>query len=87
MDKVKNSPACDEAEEQKFVIRVYSKSELAQMYFPDAKPKSALVSLWRWIRRCSELDQAIMTGHAYSKYRNNFLSYEVELIVRFLGEP
>lgn len=77
----------NDLEEKPFQIRVYKKRELAQMYFPGSNPKSATVSLQRWINRCTELHAALISAEAYNKNRNYFLSYEVELIVRYLGEP
>lgn len=44
------------------------------------------MNLWRWIKRCTQLDQALQEA-GYDKYRKYFLKREVELIVKFLGEP
>lgn len=69
-----------------FRMRVYRKNELARLYFPEAGKKAALQHLGRWIKRCVELDRALQeTG--YDKYRKFFLRPEVELIVKYLGEP
>ena len=36
--------------DEKFVIRVYGKSELAMLYFPHMSPEGALKALKRWIK-------------------------------------
>ena len=54
-----------------FEIRSYGKSELAMLYFPDAKTKKgAMNNLNYWINYCTELRER-----------------EVELIVEYLCEP
>ena len=54
-----------------FEIRSYGKSELAMLYFPDAKTKKgAMNNLNYWINYCTELRRR-----------------EVELIVEYLCEP
>lgn len=69
-----------------FHCRVYRKSELARMYFPEADTKTALQGLARWIKRCTELGKAL-EAVGYEKNRRFFRKPEVELIVKFLGEP
>lgn len=76
----------EEPDERPFRMRVYRKSELAQLYFPYAAKKQALNNLNRWIRRCEAL-HAALTEAGYVKNRWFFLRPEVELIVRYLGEP
>lgn len=74
------------AEEPGFRHGVYRKSELAMLYFPYAGKKQAMANLNRWIRRCDGLHEAL--SHADGlKTRHFFLRPEVELIVKFLGEP
>ena len=59
-----------------FEMRSYSKSELAMLYFPDAKTKKgAMNNLNYWINYCSP-------PHAHRYTRR-----EVELIVEYLCEP
>lgn len=70
----------------RFCLRVYRKNELARLYFPELDKKSALQGLARWIKRCRELEEALAAA-GYDKNRKFFLKPEVELIVRFLGEP
>lgn len=63
------------------------KWELALRYFPDsATKKSATSSLWRMIRRCTPLSQALVQAnhHPSDKY---FTPRQVRLIYHYLGEP
>lgn len=46
-----------EVEDAPFRPRVYRKTELAQLYFPQAGKKTALQGLARWIKRCAELEK------------------------------
>ena len=43
----------------KFIIRAYTKKELALMYFPDSSPRTAVSHLMSWIRRCTQLWQQL----------------------------
>lgn len=45
-----------------------------------------LQGLARWIKRCTELEKALEAA-GYDKNRRFYLKPEVELIVKFLGEP
>lgn len=73
-------------EEQPFVIRSYTKMELALLYSPGREPDSALQNLYRWIRKCAPL-QLELQEHGYDKYRHSFLKREVEIIRKHLGDP
>lgn len=75
-----------EVEDAPFRPRVYRKTELAQLYFPQAGKKTALQGLACWIKRCAELEKALEAA-GYDKNRRFYLKPEVELIVKFLGEP
>lgn len=46
-------------EDLPFHCRVYRKSELARLYFPESDTKTALQGLARWIKRCTELGEAL----------------------------
>ena len=74
-------------EDEPFRVRCYRKSELAMLYFPQYSAHATMQHLRRWILRCTELHEALKK----SGYRGNgthyFLRSEVELIVRYLGEP
>lgn len=67
-------------------IRVYSKQELALMYFPGSKPHTAVNHLMRWICRCAPLLDALEAAH-YSPHNRYFTTRQVQLIVDFLGAP
>lgn len=72
--------------EEKFKIRTYRKSELAQLYRPEISKASALQCLSRWINRCKPLAEELnrneqcRRGHFYT-------ATEVRLIVKYLGCP
>lgn len=70
-----------------FIIRAYSKKELALDYFPTAStPHAAVNHLMAWIKRCTELyDSLVEIG--YRKNSKFFTPREVMLIVKYLGEP
>ena len=68
-------------EEETFAIRTYDKAELASLYCPGREPGAALQNLYRWIRRIPRLTEELnATGYCY-------LKQEVEIIVKYLGEP
>lgn len=67
-------------------IRIYTKQELAMLYFPKALPHTAVNHLMRWINRCGPLKEALREAN----YRNRnrlFTPRQTGLIFRFLGEP
>ena len=69
-----------------FVIRTYSKVELAHMYNPTQCITVALQTLSRWVRMNTLLmDELNAIG--YNKYRRVFTPREVGILVRYLGEP
>ena len=70
-----------------FVIRAYTKKELALCYFPMAEnPHSAVNRLMAWINRCEPLSMAL-SAQGYKKMARWFSPKEVRLIVEHLGEP
>lgn len=70
-----------------FPQRMYSKLELAQLYFPDTLNKSvARRHLMVWIRKCTPLWQSIQ-GMGYRKGCQFFTPRMVKSIVDYLGEP
>lgn len=73
-------------EEKPFIIRSYTKVELALLYSPGREPASALQNLYRWIRKCTPL-RLELQAFGYDKYRHSFLKREVEIIQKHLGEP
>lgn len=67
--------------------RMYSKLELAQLYFPDAIDKSvARRHLMAWIQQCVPLWQNIQRM-GYRKGSQFFTPRMVKCIVDYLGEP
>lgn len=77
----------EEAEDDKcFVIRVYSKEELAMLYNPGKCLTPALQCFYRWIRMNSKLMEEL-EAVGYNKHRHSFTPLEVRLIIKYLGEP
>lgn len=72
--------------EPEFIIRSYTKAELAQLYSPGREPAAALQNLYRWIRKCQPL-AAELKQIGYDKHRHSFLKREVETIHKHLGDP
>ena len=70
-----------------FEIRSYGKSELAMLYFPDAKTKKgAMNNLNYWINYCSELREKLRELNT-PPHAHRYTRREVELIVEYLCEP
>ncbi len=67
-------------------LRVYTKTELAKLYFPDATQRMAVKHLMRWINGCKPLRDALREQH-YSPTMRYFTSRQTALIVEYLGEP
>ena len=69
-----------------FKIRMYTKKELALMYFPESMPRTAVNHLMAWIRFCTPLwDELLKMG--YCKTSKSFSPKQVKAIVEYLGEP
>ena len=67
-------------------MKLYTKQELALLYFPNAKPHAATNMLAEWIRRCTELRQQLaLTG--YRPKQRTFTMKQLMLIYEYLGEP
>lgn len=73
-------------EEISFKVRSYSKAELAMMYNPEQCVTVALKTLSRWIQANPNLKKELDAMY-YNKYRRSFTPKEVDVIVRYLGEP
>ncbi len=75
-----------ESFETKFVVRSYSKSELAMLYSPFITPKAAVRKLNRWIAikpgLIERLQEAGMLPNAKC-----YTPFQVFVIVDELGEP
>lgn len=73
---------------EKFVVRCYAKSELAEMYFPGLRREIAGQKLKRWIRKCSDLSNELTKEeYGYRMQTRTYSAREVRLIVHYLGEP
>ena len=69
-----------------FKIRMYTKKELALMYFPESMPRTAVNHLMAWIRLCTPLwNELLKMG--YCKTSKSFSPKQVKAIVEYLGEP
>lgn len=73
-------------EDKKFELRAYDKIELALLYCPGRTAEAAGKTLWRWMKKCDPL-MAALAEIGYDMSRHRFMKKEVELIVRYLGEP
>ena len=70
-----------------FEIRSYGKSELAMLYFPDAKTKKgAMNNLNYWINYSTELREKLRELNS-PPHAHRYTRREVELIVEYLSEP
>ena len=72
--------------DKEFVIRTYTKRQLALMYFPGSKPRTAVNRLTLWIRRCEPLRQQL-ESMGYSSTCKAFTPREIRAIVNHLGPP
>ena len=69
-----------------FIIKAYTKKELALMYFPDSMPRTAVSHLMAWINRCNPLAELLQTT-GYLPTNKAFTPRQVKAIVEHLGEP
>ena len=69
-----------------FKVKSYMKLELAALYSPHSQDSTALQNLYRWMKRNDSLMKELHSL-GYNKYRHSFLKQEVEVIVKYLGEP
>ena len=69
-----------------FKIRIYTKKELALMYFPESMPRTAVNHLMVWIRKCKPLWEQLQ-GMGYTKTSKAFSPKQTKAIVEYLGEP
>lgn len=68
-----------------FVIRLYGRMELAQLYSPDVTPGTA----WHRLRACIEKHPTLLPALQATGYRRQrfFTPAQVRLIVEAIGEP
>ncbi|MBO5426998.1 MAG: DUF4248 domain-containing protein [Prevotella sp.] len=67
-------------------MKVYSKRELAMLYFPKATPKVATNRLARWINRSEELCQ-LLAEAGYRPANKLFTVRQLRILFAYLGEP
>lgn len=72
--------------EKGFVLRSYGYCELALLYFPNSTKKSATSQLRRWIRRNLEL-RSTLAQLGFAERQRILTPRQVEVVVRFVGEP
>ena len=71
---------------EEFIIRTYTKKELALMYFPESYPRTAVNHLMAWIHQCDPLWEELL-AMGYHKLSKAFTPKQVKAIVEYLGEP
>ena len=71
---------------EEFIIRTYTKKELALMYFPESNPRTAVNHLMAWIHLCAPLWEELL-AMGYHKQSKAFTPKQVKAIVEYLGEP
>mgnify|MGYP000654074990 FL=1 len=71
---------------EEFIIRTYTKKELALMYFPESYPRTAVNHLMAWIHLCTPLWNELL-DMGYRKTSKVFSPKQVKAIVEYLGEP
>ena len=75
-----------ETEMEHFIIRAYTKKELALLFFPVSTPSTAVNHLMSLIRRCDMLwDELQKTG--YKNTSKVFTPRQVQTILEWLGPP
>ena len=72
--------------ENEFEIRLYTKGELAMLYFPEHSKENAARNLRRWIHQCKGLVEEL-EKYGYGQSRRFYSKPEVATIVEYLGEP
>ena len=72
---------------KKLSNRIYTKSELGKLYFPQTiSDKTARRHLMAWIKRCQPLwSELLRLG--YQKHSQYLPPRQVDLIFEYLGEP
>lgn len=75
-----------ESIEPKFIIRSYSKSELAMLYSPFITPKSAVRKLNRWIAIKPGLTERLQDAGMLPNAKC-YTPFQVFIIIEALGEP
>lgn len=76
----------EEEKEEEFRIRVYLKTELAQLYSPHLTPEAALRKMQKWIRHNVPLHEELYSGKE-GKNEQAFSKRQVEILVKYLDPP
>lgn len=70
------------------LIKSYPKNFLAQLYFPELKPRSALRAFNRWIDGDRDLKTELQKiGYFEHHQAHYFTKKEVALLFEYIGEP
>ena len=75
-----------ETAQEEFQIRVYLKTELAQLYAPHLDPEAALRKMRKWIHRNPDLYRELYAG-TEGKNEQAYSKRQVAIIVRYLEAP
>ncbi len=73
-------------QEDKFKVRAFGYGELAQLYFPQITKQSATIQFRRWIRINNPL-QIALTSNGFRKFQKMLTPKQVEIIIKYIGEP
>jgi len=73
-------------QEDKFKVRAFGYGELAQLYFPQITKQSATIQFRRWIRINNPL-QKELTTYGFKKFQKMLTPKQVEIIIKYIGEP
>ena len=71
---------------QRFKVRQYGRTELAQLYCPDIAPESAWKKLRKWIEYHPGLADSL-SAIGYDGSTRSFTPAQVQAITNALGEP
>ena len=67
-------------------VKIYTKKELALLYFPDSMPETATKHLMRWVKRNKPLIQELEATN-YKINQKWLTKKQVEIIFRHIGPP
>lgn len=76
-----------ETRQEDFQIRVYLKTELAQLYAPHLSPEAALRKMRKWIHRNPELYHRLYDEGNEGKNEQAYSKRQVGIIVQYLDTP
>ena len=75
-----------ETTQEEFQVRVYLKTELAQLYATHLNPEAALRKMRKWIHRNPELYHELYAG-TEGKNELAYSKRQVAVLVRYLDTP